>query len=84
MSVLAQSDPECGNTTFSGPNGIIASPQFPLTYPHNLNCLYSITGGQKKAISLSFLSFRLDGRSNMNTRYDDHCYGDWLTVCTLM
>src|SRR5678815_4249906 len=81
MSVLAESDPECGNTSFSGPNGFITSPRFPLSYPHNLNCLYSITGGQRKTISLSFLSFDLEGTASAYSM--DSCTSDWLTVSTL-
>ena len=81
MYVLAPSDPDCGNTSFSGPNGVITSPLLPLSYPHDLDCLYSITGVQSNAIALSFLSFSLDGRSR--TVGTDYCFNDYVTVCGL-
>ena len=81
MSILAPSDPECGNTAFSGSTGFITSPQFPLTYAHNLNCLYSITGGQMNTVYLAFHAFHLEGASNEPSI--DSCYSDWITVSSL-
>ena len=79
--VRVVSDPECGNTSFSGPSGVITSPQFPLSYAHNLNCLYSITGGQQNSIFLSVLLLSLEGTSN--TLSIDSCDHDWLKVSSL-
>jgi len=81
MSILVSSDPECGNASFSGSTGFIMSPRFPLSYAHNLNCLYSITGSQKNSIYLTFLSFSLEGTSNVLSI--DSCYSDWVTVSNL-
>ena len=33
----------CGQTSYTGHSGTITSPNYPSTYPDNVNCVYSIT-----------------------------------------
>jgi len=69
---------ECGNTSFTGPTGVITSPKYPLTYPHGLNCTYSIEVDRTKTISFDFLSFELEG--SIYSSMTEICNHDWLTV----
>src|SRR6218665_4163794 len=78
ITIVYYSDEEFGNTSFTGPTGVITSPKFPLTYPHGLNCVYSIEVDRTKTISFDFLSFELEG--SIYSSMTEICNHDWLTV----
>ena len=52
----------CGGT-FTAPQGILQSPSFPNTYPHNKQCEYLISQPQGQRIVLTFNNFTIEGGS---------------------
>ena len=66
---------DCGNTSFSGSEGVITSPNFPLPYPHNISCTYSIDVSGNNSVLLKFLNFDLEAPGFL-----ERCRHDWLTV----
>src|SRR6218665_2876958 len=62
---------DCGQTSFSRPDGGIMSPNFRHSSSHSaISCTYFINAGPRKVINLDFLFVKLE--------YD--CRRDWLTV----
>ena len=64
---------ECGGT-FTGTNGTLRSPFFPLNAPHNRDCEYIITQPDDAIITLQFVTFGVE------TSYDGNCQHDYLLV----
>lgn len=62
--------PVCGGT-FSSIEGKIASPNYPFSYPRNVECIYLITAEPGNAIELTF-DFELED--------SDHCADDYIEV----
>ncbi|KAL8573023.1 hypothetical protein ACOMHN_010453 [Nucella lapillus] len=52
----------CGGN-FTQDQGMLQSPSFPNTYPHNKQCNYLINVPQGKRVVLNFLNFTIDGGS---------------------
>lgn len=68
----------CGDTWFSGSNGVIISPYFPLPFPDKINCKYSINIGQSNSVQLKFKHFHLKWPESTS-----NCPHQWLTVCAM-
>ena len=65
---------QCGQTLFTGSSGTIESPNYPQTYPINLQCEYFIQlPDQSSRVEISFSGFRIAGR------YPE-CDKDWVRV----
>jgi len=64
-----------GYNFFSGPTGVVISPNFPLPYPSNTNCKYSIDIGRSNSVQLKFKHFELEA-----PKATGYCANDWLTV----
>ena len=60
--------------TFTGTNGTLRSPFFPLNAPHNRDCEYIITQPDDAIITLQFVTFGVE------TSYDGNCQHDYLLV----
>ena len=67
----------CGETVFSGLNGILTSPNYPFPYPHNMSCKYSIDVGRNSSALLKLKVFDLERPDSA-----DICK-DWLMVCLI-
>ena len=65
---------QCGQTLFTGSSGTIESPNYPQTYPTNLQCEYFIQlPDESSRVEISFSGFRIAGS------YPD-CAKDWVKV----
>lgn len=78
---------DCGESSFSGREGLVTSPESTLSYPHDLSCTYSIDIGRNNSVLLKFLNFDLESSTHYHDyNYDDTdnndniCTRDWLTV----
>src|SRR6218665_16091 len=78
LTILCVVDAHCGNSSFIGTTGTILSPGYPLSYPPNLDCVYTIDVDRTKTISFDFLQFNLEGTSKFPKK--DVCLNDWLKV----
>src|SRR6218665_2248753 len=74
---LGQTD--CRETSFTDRNGVLVSPNFPLSYPININCTYAIDVGRNNSVQLKFKYFELQAPRSMG-----YCANDWLTVSALI
>merc|ERR1711914_5805 len=52
-----------GTTARDGP-GFIKSPGFPMPYPHDLNCTYTVQADAGNVIELDFTSFSIEKSSS--------------------
>jgi len=78
-AVLCFSDEDCGITFFSGPTGVVTSPNYHLiSRPHSFSCVYRIDVDRTKTVTLDSLSFSLAGWSSDSSK--DICRYEWLTV----
>jgi hypothetical protein len=65
---------QCGQTLFTGSSGTIESPNWPQTYPTNLQCEYFIQlPDESSRVEISFSGFRIAGQS-------PECAKDWVKV----
>src|SRR6218665_3700102 len=69
---------ECGDSSFSAPNGFVMSPNFPLPHPSNMNCKYAIVVGLKNSVQLKIKHFSLDSRHQTCD-----CPTHWLMVSAI-
>ena len=67
----------CGGE-FTDETGVIQSPYFPNSYPHDRVCIYVIRQPVGKAIVLNFTSF------DVEDPIGERCYFDYLEVGTVM
>ncbi|VDN03882.1 unnamed protein product [Thelazia callipaeda] len=56
--------------------GYLTSPNYPLTYPPNQDCLFNITASADLVIHLTFTHFHLEG----HTQRSNQCLNDYLVV----
>ena len=62
------------NKNFTAASGLLESPRFPNYYPHNIDCVWVITGQGK--ISISFDVFHLEDHSECVYDYVEFRDGD--------
>lgn len=66
------------NVDLSGSSGDVASPLYPLQYPHNVDFTWTITVPVGNVIRVEFTSFDLEGpMGSLMSR----CRWDYLLVC---
>ncbi|XP_064190205.1 cubilin [Anguilla rostrata] len=58
---------------FTSPTGVLSSPNYPLNYPFNRQCIYRIIVGVNMQIMLNFTDFLLEG-------YTPYCRYDYLEI----
>lgn len=63
------------NNTVKGMSGVIESPNFPYSYPRNLNCLWNIEVSQGNNINISFTHIDLETSSG-----DQPCFADYIEI----
>ena len=66
---LCQNTGKCGGM-FSSSNGLLTSPSYPMNYPNNKECIYTLSGPTDMIFNLTFVMFDL---------YDRH-YFDFLEI----
>jgi cubilin len=52
----------CGGTYMTSP-GVLMSPNYPNTYPHNKQCNYLMMAPDNQRVTLTFTNFTLEGGS---------------------
>ena len=55
--------PVCGNA-LTDQTGLITSPNYPNNYPHNRECVWTITANNGNQILLNITDFRLETHAN--------------------
>ncbi|GFR71311.1 Tolloid-like protein 1 [Elysia marginata] len=63
LGVSLAQDVTCGGA-LSGSSGTVQSPNYPDRYPHNANCVWTITTEPGTQVRLTFSSFLLENSNN--------------------
>lgn len=63
---------DCGETQFTGNDGVIHSPNYPNVYPHSSQCEWTITSPREDdKINITFIAFDMEAGSNLlSCKYD--------------
>lgn len=67
-------DAACGGNIVARTHGVISSPGYPGNYPHNRDCVWTVSGSPGQKIGLSFGQLALERHPN--------CSYDYLEVVT--
>nr|CAD7455080.1 unnamed protein product [Timema tahoe] len=64
----------------TGYRGVIESPNFPLSYPGNMDCTWNITATQGNKLNLTFSHFELESVNYYMPDSNNHCIYDYVEV----
>ena len=70
LGILSSADNGGCGGAFTADNGVMISPNYPNQYPHNAQCVYTVTVHQNEVMNLTFTNLELESPIGGSCEWD--------------